>query len=143
MGSFKSTPKKSKSQRKSSPSHSEAFTQENLSTIKPPNSAKKQNQAFSTQKDSQQPFKFTKQQKPNFRQQRNCFVKQDSSIPEDQPSNLEVEWTLTLLMLPLWIFLKIKWSRSEFTIFQKVFDQIWLLFEFFLSGWNLFPKLNP
>ena len=37
VASFKSTPKKkSNSQRTSSPSHSEAFTQENISTIKPP-----------------------------------------------------------------------------------------------------------
>ena len=44
--------------------------------------------------------------------------------PEDQPTNLEGKWTLFLLMLPPWKYLKIKWFGSEFTIFQKVLDQI-------------------
>ena len=105
VGSFKSTPKKQvKAQRKSSPATSEIFTQDNLKTIKPPAESKTRIKSFTSPKQSNQSFKFQKQKKPynpNFQQRkRNSFVKQGQPIPKDQPSNLEVEWTLILLMLP-------------------------------------------
>ena len=77
VGSFKSTPKKQvKVQRKSSPATSEIFTQDSLTTIKPPAESKTRIKCFSSPKESNQSFKFQKQKKPynpNFQQRKEFF----------------------------------------------------------------------
>ena len=107
--------------------------------IKPPNMALQ-----GTSKKHQHSYQpqTKKKKNPNVNQQKQFFRQTGPSNSKRPAAKSGVKLTRILLILPRWIFLRIKWSQLGFTTFQKVFAQIWQQFECFPWGWSSFLKQN-